>query len=267
MIIQGDCLLEISKIGKPTLIYADPPFNVGRNFVGRSGASFVDTWENLNSYLDWLEARIYECHSAIKDNGSFWLHLDHRAVHEAKAICDSIFAKYQGEIIWETGNGLRGKRVGPGITHQTILIYSKAEKITWNTQREPYADTSKKMHINNIEEGTGRRYRKKIVAGRTYIYYEDEGRAMGSVWVDCPSMSANSPIMGSEGYPTQKPISLLTRIVKSASNIGDLVLDPFCGSGTTCVAAMSLGRKYVGIDASPDAVRITKARLRLQEND
>ena len=99
--------------------------------------------------------------------------------------------------------------------------------------------------------------------GKAYRYYADEGRALGSVWSDCPAMVANTPLRKeSTGYPTQKPEKLLDRIVRAASRPGGLVVDPFCGSGTTLVAAAKAGRRAVGLDVGPLAIATTTERIR-----
>ena len=146
-----------------------------------------------------------------------------------------------------------------------VLIYSRGKDITYNSHdpetREPYADTSRSMHFRNVDSD-GRRYRERDIGGKKYRYYEDQGRRLGSVWLDCPAMLANTPLVNeTSGYPTQKPLKLLDRIIRLASNPGDKVLDPMCGSGTTLVAARKLGRKWLGIDQSPVAIDIAKSRI------
>ncbi|HEY2369976.1 MAG TPA: site-specific DNA-methyltransferase, partial [Polyangiaceae bacterium] len=168
-----------------------------------------------------------------------------------------------GEIIWAPGNGSKSRR-GPGATHQTLLLYAKDEPI-WNARdtalREPYAATSQSMHFTRRDEG-GRRFRERTINGRTYRYYADEGRAIGSVWSDCPAMVANTPLRKeTTGYPTQKPLKLLERIVRASSRPRSLVLDPFCGSGTTLAAAAATGRAFIGNDSSPLAITTTRNRL------
>src|SRR5690606_6649814 len=99
-------------------------------------------------------------------------------------------------IIWVPGNGSKSRR-GPGIGHQTLLLYARGEDALWNARdpalREPYAATSQSMHFARADEH-GRRYRDRVVGGKTYRYYADEGRAIGSVWTDCPAMVANTPL-------------------------------------------------------------------------
>src|SRR5690606_35846766 len=111
-------------------------------------------------------------------------------------------------------------------------------------------------------DADGRRYRERTINGKTYRYYADAGRRLGSVWTDIPAMRANTPIVKeATGYPTQKPEALLSRIIRAASLPGGRVLDPMCGSGTTLVAAAKLGRRWAGIDQSPVAWEITSQRL------
>ena len=117
------------------------------------------------------------------------------------------------------------------------------------------------MHFTNIDRN-GRKYRERIINGKSYVYYEDEGRFIGNLWNDIPSMLANTPIKGeSTGYPTQKPLSLYSRIIKASSNEGDIVLDPFAGCATTLVAAEILDRQWVGIDIWDNAEKVILKRM------
>jgi site-specific DNA-methyltransferase (adenine-specific) len=262
------------------LAYLDPPFNVGAEFGARSpvdkgwrasGAiAYSDRWPSMEAYLGWLEARVAAARECLAPDGTLWLHLDHRAVHEGKAICDRVFgrAAFLGEIIWAPGNGARGTRRGPAMTHQTLLLYAGGRDVVWNARdpslREAFAATSLSMHFTK-HDAQGRRYRERALGGRTYRYYADEGRALGSIWTDCPAMLANTPLRReSTGYPTQKPLKLLDRIVRASTSEGHLVLDPFCGSGTTLEAAAKLGRRIVGGDIGELAIETASRRLEAQ---
>jgi site-specific DNA-methyltransferase (adenine-specific) len=262
--------------GSAQIAYLDPPFAVGVKFGARTKArearatgpvAYDDRWPSLDAYLAWLEPRVARARRCLGERGTLWLHLDHRAVHEAKVLCDRAFDRdaFVGEIIWVPGNGAKG-RSGPGMTHQTILVYAAGERFVWNARdpalRAPYAKTSLSMHFTK-KDADGRAFRERTIAGRTYRYYADEGRALGSVWSDCPAMHANTPLRReTTGYPTQKPLKLLDRIVRAASEPGALVVDPFCGSGTTLEAAARAGRSFFGSDAGDLAIRTTTARLR-----
>ena len=259
--------------GRPfDLVYLDPPFNVGSAFAVRrktARPAFDDAWGGLDAFLDMLAPRLAVLRDAMAEQATLWLHLDHRAVHDAKVRADRIFgrAAFRGEIVWMPGNGARGR--GVPSTHQTILVYSRDASprgaYTWNEKdpalREPYATTSLSMHFTS-QSDDGRRFRERTIAGKTYRYYADEGRKRGSVWSDVPAMLANTPLRReTTGYPTQKPLALLERIVLAASRPGDLVVDPMCGSGTTLEAAARLERRFVGNDVGAEAIGIAKERL------
>ncbi len=264
------------------LVYLDPPFNVGASFGARVGGggkgrsraagpvAYRDRWPTIEAYVAWLEPRLAAARDVLADEGTLWLHLDHRAVHEAKVACDRVFGRARGlgEIIWTPGNGARGARRGPAVTHQTLLLYARGRDFVWNGRdpalREAFAPTSLSMHFSR-RDADGRQYRERTIAGKTYRYYADEGRAIGSVWTDCPAMPANTPLRTeTTGYPTQKPLKLLDRIVRASTREGGLVVDAFCGSGTTLVAAAKRGRPFAGSDVGDLAIATTTRRLRAE---
>jgi site-specific DNA-methyltransferase (adenine-specific) len=278
-LLQGDCLELLPSLlskGKAgfDLVYVDPPFNAG----GQRGArlkrgdriqgpvAYADSWGGLPAFLAMLEPRLSAMRDVMSEESSLWLHLDHRAVHDAKTIADRVFGRqaFRGEVIWIPGNGARRSQ-GPSVTHQTILVYARGRQMIWNADdpalREPYAALSQRMHFRNVD-AEGRRYRERRINGKSYRYYAESGRRLGSVWNDCPAMRANTPLVReTTGYPTQKPERLLERIVLAASRPDSRVLDPMCGSGTTLVAAARHGRNWAGIDISPLACKVAQKRL------
>ncbi len=277
IVLRGDCLKTIAEVvaeqDRFDLIYVDPPFNAGgqrrrresRGERARGPDAYRDAWGGLDAFLGMLEPRLAAMRAALSERGSLWLHLDHRTVHDAKVVADRVFGRraFRGEVIWVPGNGGRG-RSGPSVTHQTILVYGPKLMI-YNASdpalRESYAETSQRMHFRHVD-ANGRRYRERHINGKTYRYYADVGRRLGSVWTDCPAMRANTPLIKeTTGYPTQKPEKLLERIIRAASHEGSRILDPMCGSGTTLAVAARLGRRWAGIDQSPAAIRITRQRL------
>lgn len=277
-LVAGDCLEVCQALADAgdrfSLVYSDPPYNAGGVRGARRGRgervhgepAYADTWGGLDGFLAMMEPRIAAIRDVLADDGSYWLHLDHRAVHDTKVLADRVFGRsaFRGEVIWVPGNGGR-RRTGLSVTHQTILVYAKSPTYFFAIEdpelREPYAETSLSMHFQE-RDADGRAFRERTVAGKTYRYYADQGRRRGSVWSDIPSMSANTPLRReTTGYPTQKPLKLLERIVVAASPQGGRVLDPMCGSGTTLVAAANLGRTAVGIDRSPVALRVSAERL------
>jgi site-specific DNA-methyltransferase (adenine-specific) len=184
-------------------------------------------------------------------------------------VCDGVFGAdaCAGEVVWVPGNGAKG-RAGLGMSHQTILVYARGADYVWNARdpvlRAPYAATSLSMHFTKMD-ADGRAFRERTIRGRTYRYYADEGRALGSVWTDCPAMNANTPLRSeTTGYPTQKPLKLLERIVRASTLEAGLVVDPFCGSGTSLVAASRLGRSFTGCDRGELAIQTCAKRLRAE---
>lgn len=264
------------------LVYCDPPFAVGggamvkRDDKGQSRGRRTESTareayrdvSDVDALMHMLEPRLAAIRERMHDHATLYLHMDYRAIHEAKVLVDRIFGRgaFIGEVVWAPGNGARGAR-GFAVTHQNLLLYARHDrkKSRWHADhpllREPYADTSLSMHFKK-RDADGRRYRERTIRGKTYRYYADEGRRLGSVWSDIPAMVANTPLMKEgTGYPTQKPEKLLERILRASSAEGDTVFDPMCGSGTTLVVAARLGRRFVGSDVSPVAIEVARERL------
>ena len=263
-IICGDCIDVMSDIPDESidLIYTDPPFYSGRKHVGKAG-SFTDKWLTFESYLAFMKVRLTQMHRILKPTGSLYLHCDSTASHYLKITLDQIFGKqhFRREIVWSpealsgfktlANNWIRG--------HDTIFYYAKSNNFTFNKQtqrhKQKYSD-----RFNKIDE-----HGRKYFDGRGKRRYLDDalkkGVAVGDVWSDIMSFQQMPTSKEKTGYPTQKPEALLERIIKASSNPDDVILDPFCGSGTTCQVAKMLGREYLGIDVSKNACDIAKNRL------
>ncbi|MBI4705195.1 MAG: site-specific DNA-methyltransferase [Deltaproteobacteria bacterium] len=285
LLFQGDALAVCGLLPADVrfdLVYLDPPYSGGgtmslrarpgeaRGRRVRSGpAAYADPAGAARLVAD-LAPLCAAVRERMSERATLYLHLDHRAVHEMKVAADRVFGRgaFRGEVIWAPGNGARGAR-GFAVTHQTILLYARSARDRGRALfrcdhpllREPYAATSQQMHFKYVDE-QGRRYRERTVGGRTYQYYADRGRRLGSVWTDIAAMVANTPICReATGYPTQKPERLLERIIRASSLEEDTVADLMCGSGTTLVVAARLGRRFVGADNSPAAIEIARQRL------
>lgn len=264
--------------GKVDLIYIDPPFCVGSDFNARvqmpngthARFAYSDRWSSTEGYLDFLHHLIVLSHSLLADDGAMYLHVDRRTSHWARCILAEVFGSEndRGTIAWHLGNGVKSKHEW-GCSHNDIACFSKGStfkfRVERSSMREPFAAASLDTHFRSVDEN-GRRYRDKHANGKRYRYYADQGRLIGSVWTDCPSMNARSPLMDeSTGYPTQKPEKLLERIIEASSDPGDLVLDLCCGSGTTPAVAQRLGRRWLAADIGAFAIAQTAKRLRRQE--
>jgi len=253
----GDNLLVMRSLPDASidLITVDPPFFSGNDYAPRrpsrgglgGDAGFSDVWEGgLAEYLAWLNARLYEMKRLLKPNGTLYVHLDYHAAHYVKVELDKLFGygRMLNEIIWYMNSGQR-RPYAFGPRHNVILRYSLSDTPIFNADavREPY---SPDIHVP---------------ASKAH-YYHPEGKVADDVW-RIPIISQNDR-RERTGYPTQKPEALLERIIRASSNPGDVVADFFCGSGTALVVASRLGRRWIGCDIAPEAVRVTLARLAKQ---
>jgi DNA modification methylase len=247
------------------LIYIDPPFNSSRNYEvfwgeAQERRAFEDRFGDAMTYLEWMRPRLRELYRVLKPTGSFYYHCDWHASHYVKVELDRIvgFNNFQNEIVWSykryTAVSGAFQRM-----HDVLLFYRKANEATFNTIRDPYGNKSGKADSHYRMDDNGRWYRwQKRKGQEPYKVYLSEGRRLGDVW-EIPHINASAKER--LGYPTQKPLALVERVIQASSNEGDLVLDAFCGCGTTLEAAAKLNRKWVGIDFSPTACRVMAQRL------
>ena len=212
------------------------------------------------AYLVYMAERIAEMKRVLKDNGSIYLHCDPTASHYLKTVMDCVFGadNFRNEIVWCYPPTGKGPKYGFHRKHDVIFYYGKSESGVFNRPYTAMTEATKKAY--SAVDKDGRRYSK--AHGKVTYLDEIKGRPVPSWWPDCSSGSHMSN-KEKTGYPTQKPLALLKRIVKASSNKNDIVLDPFCGCGTTAEAALKLGRRLVGIDISPYAItRICRDRLK-----
>jgi DNA modification methylase len=261
-IICGDNLEILRKMPDEfvDLCYIDPPFFTSKTYevIWNDGAeirAFEDRWvkmgetgrytKDINVYLAFMEPRIKEIYRVLKKTGSFYLHCDWHANAHLRIMLDEIFGKnnFQNEIIWfyKTGGVAKDRFARK---HDNIYFYTKSNKYTFNPQKEK-SYLSYKYGFQNIE------IKQDEMGYYTEVYCRD-------VW-DIPALRGNQP--ETIGYPTQKPEALLERIIKASSNEGDIVLDAFCGCGTTLAVAKRLNRRFIGIDVSPTACRLMAKRI------
>lgn len=267
-VVHGDNLAVLRGLPDAcvNLIYIDPPFNTGKlqarkqlrtersadgDRVGFGGQRYSTTvlgsrafQDAFGDYMAFLEPRLREAHRVLAADGSFYFHVDYREVHYCKILLDEIFGRqnFLNEIIWAYDYGGRAKNRWPA-KHDNILLYAKDhKKYTFNTQdieRIPYMAPS--------------------LAGEAKA-------ARGKLPTDTWWHTIVSPT-GKEktGYPTQKPLGILRRVLTASSNPGDLVLDFFAGSGTTGAAALELGRRFLLVDSNKEAIDVMKARFKGQD--
>jgi site-specific DNA-methyltransferase (adenine-specific) len=197
----------------------------------------------------------------LKNTGSVFLHCDKTASHNIRVVLDKIFGldNFQSEIIWSYKRWSNAKK-GLLNSHQVIFFYSKTQDFKFNTIYTDYSATTNLDQILQDRERNenGKSVYKRDENGNTILGKEKKGVPLSDVW-EIPYL--NPKAKERTGYPTQKPVLLLNQILNIATDEGDIVLDPFCGSGTTCVSAKSLKRNYIGIDISSDAVELANSRL------
>lgn len=267
-ILFGDCLDQMKSIEQSSidLIYLDPPFFTERKHTLKNRErtkefSFDDSWESDKDYAEFLKERIEIMRTILKDTGSIFVHCDKSGEHIVRTILDQVFGanNFQSEIIWTYKRWSNSKK-GLLPSHQNIYFYSKTKSFKFNTIFTAYSETT---NIDQILQRRTRDEHNKSVydrdsSGNVKNGDEKKGVPLSDVW-DIPYL--NPKAKERVGYPTQKPLLLLEQIIELVTNEGDLVLDPFCGSGTTCVASKLLNRNYIGIDESPEAVKLANERL------
>ena len=280
------------------LIYIDPPFNKKKTFsapIGSSaeGASFRDTFykedvknewlltikednDKLNAFLEsvktiegktsynfcylaYMAIRIIELHRILKNTGSFYLHCDNTMGHYLKILLDIIFGEkqFRNSIVWHYFKPHSSKNNYPK-NYDSLFFYSKTNKyiFNYNATLFEYDEKAKKRYDKVDEEGN----RYKIYNNKNGIIrkaYIKEGKPENIFKI--PFVQGTSKER--TGYPTQKPLALLERIIKASSKEGDIVLDAFCGCATTCVASEKFNRQWIGIDVSIKAYDLVKKRL------
>ena len=244
------------------LIYIDPPFNTGRerqrskvttkrsdsgNRIGFKGERYETVKSKVLSYDDqfvnywnFLEPRLEEAFRILKKSGTLYLHLDYREAHYAKVLLDALFGPecFLNEIIWAYDYGGKSKSRWPS-KHDTILVYVKDPASYYfdsvAVDREPY-----------------------MAPGLVTPEKVEKGKLPTDVWwhtIVSPTGKEKT------GYPTQKPVGILRRIIQASSKEGDTVLDFFAGSGTTGFVANELGRKFILVDQNPESIEVIKNRL------
>lgn len=280
---NGPMRKEIDAQGGLKLIYIDPPFDVGADFsmdiaIGEDGGAesftkkpsvieeiaYRDTWgKGADSFIAMIYERLKLMHDLLAEDGSIYVHCDWRVSSFMKLVLDEIFGKdnFQREIIWsfDTKSGYKTIAENYIRSHDTILFYSKSSNKIFNKQFEPYSQD----YIERFKktDADGRLYRDDRGSGVKQYLDEAKGVPIADVWRDIKSFQQASTSEEYVAYPTQKPESLLERIIKTSTNEGDLVADFFVGSGTTITVAEKLGRKWIGTDLGKFGIHTSRKRM------
>ena len=262
---NGPLRTEIEDAGGLKLVYIDPPFDVGADFsidveiggqsISKSASvveeiAYRDTWgSGRDSYLAMLYERLLLIYGLLSDNGALFVHVDWRLSGSVRVLLDEVFGStaIRNEIAWcYRGGGV--PKTAFARKHDTIFYFVKSDSAPFNVQYVPYSEASQALVSGR--GGTSIDGRERDL---------DRGAHMPDWWEDINGLQTWSPERVK--YPTQKPEALLSRIVESATNEGDLVADFFCGSGTTLAVAEKLGRKWIGADLGRFAIHTTRKRL------
>lgn len=276
---SGPMREAIEAQGGLKLIYIDPPFDVGADFsmdieVGEETftkkpnileeIAYRDTWgRGADSFISMIYERLVLMRDLLAEDGSIYVHCDWRVDHHIRQVLDEVFGRdnFLNEIIWGYFSFKRKTAKKFPQKHDDIISYRKSKStFIWKTQFKPHSEEYLKRWKTDKD---GRLYRDDVnpTAGGTRIIYLDEveGDIVDSVWDDIPPV--NPQARERVDYPTQKPETLLERIIKASSNEGDLVADFFCGSGTTAAVAEKLGRKWITSDLGKFAIHTTRKRM------
>ncbi len=287
--------------GKVQLIYIDPPFDskaeyrkaislykkdIRNELTAFEEKQYTDIWSN-DEYLQFMYERLVLVRELMSSTATIWVHCDWRKSASLKLMLDEVFGKsqFRGHVVWRsmTSSGFKGK-TSLGKSHDDLLYYSKSESaFTYNPVLIPYSKEYLSERFSKID-GNGRRFKDEKIGTATsektikrleeedriyitsngtkrvkHFLDEAEGYPADNIWTDISG--ENSQSSEQTGYPTQKPVALLKRIVSMTSNPGDIVFDCFMGSGTAQTVAMKLGRRFLGADINLGAIQTTTKRL------
>jgi site-specific DNA-methyltransferase (adenine-specific)/adenine-specific DNA-methyltransferase len=262
------------------LIYIDPPYGTGKKRTStrktEAPPTEVDGFEDRPASdprtLTHLYSAFVLSRELLSPTGQMFVHVDHRAGHFVRQMMDEVFGanRLRNEIFWHYESGGRARKTYARKA-DVILWYSRSNTYTFRPERigrprnqcwKCGSELEKWNHMKRHTDKNGRTYRTIKSAGRTYRYYDDEPVPPSNVWLDIPHIHQKDPQR--TGYPAQKPEALLNRIIAAHSDPGDVVCDFFCGCGTTLAAAHKAGRRWIGCDANPLAIHLTRKRLLAQ---
>ncbi len=263
-------LLDRGFAGAVRLVYIDPPFASGADYGqkiqlrGRTETlqkhQYGDTL-GRDAFLQFLYERLVPLRELLADDGSIMVHLDTHVGYLVRALLDEIFGmdRFVNEIVWHYPDNFQGNVRGFANNHNTLYWYRRGERCVANPVRVPLDKPVKR------DRRVWDKVEKKVVAARDaagkLIYDTYTDRKADDVWRIGQSSVSKRRSREYWGYPTQKPLKLLDRVIRAATNPGDLVLDCFSGSGTTTLAARRLDRRWIGMDVNPMAVAVAAQRL------
>lgn len=295
LVIRGECISACAYLReqgiKVDLVYIDPPFASGADYAKKvyirrnpkvaeaiakaeeeldvddlkvfEEKMYGDVWDK-EKYLNWMYENLVAIKSVMSEAASIYIHLDWHMIHYVKVLMDEIFGEdnFQREIVWDISVLSGFKTLAPNWVrgHDTILYYSKSEERIFNKLRQPH--TQEYLDSFNRVDENGRYY---MVAHGTTRYRDEveaKGKPFGDVWNDIMSFQQQPTSDEKVDYATQKPTSLLDRIIKASSNENMVIADFFGGSGVTAAVANKLNRKFIHCDVGVNSIQTTRDRLK-----
>ncbi|MHC4943333.1 MAG: DNA-methyltransferase [Planctomycetota bacterium] len=293
-LVPGDCLEAMARLPDACLdlVYIDPPFGTGKQRKGenlpldaggrirKSGKDaanrakvyqFKDAWEgHLEGYLAWIEPRLSEMARLLKPTGSLLVHLDWHASHYIKVMLDKIMGpgQFVNEIIWHYRSGGHSRN-RLARKYDSIFWYARGKTFTYNPDAAGIArnlcplcgsESKRRNHMKREKDRDGTPVMTIRSGGRVYKYAEDKPAPPCDLWLDISHLHQRDPER--TGWPAQKPLKLMERLVGLCSNPGDAVADFFAGTGTTLIAAAQLKRKWLGCEARKEAIDLAAGRFK-----
>ncbi|MDE2847507.1 MAG: site-specific DNA-methyltransferase [Gemmatimonadota bacterium] len=242
-IVLGDCIEGMKKLhdGAFNLIVADPPYNLDKDFGIWKESEQRSKWRSWTR--DWLK----EARRVLSDRGNIFVYGIHHHQCWVQCIMYELGFFYRRQIIWHYENGFAGYGSRTlNACYESVLWFSKTEKYIYHPIREPYKSQD--------------RLKYKVTKNGKVWSPNPDGRLAGDVW-SFPTLAGRRFRDEKVNHPTQKPLSITTRLIRHFTNQGDTVLVPFAGSGTECVAAVLEGRKFLGFELNPEYVDLARGRI------
>lgn len=239
----GDCIRLMKKIKDESvdLIIADPPYNLNKDFGNNS-----DKWKKVEEWVKWSHKWIDVAIKKLKPTGSIFIYGIHHYLCYLQVYLYKRDLKYRRQIIWYYENGFSGYVKSPSATYEPILWFSKSDIYTYHQIREPYKSQD--------------RLKNKIIKNGKEWKPNPEGKHSGDVW-NIPVLAGKRFANEKVNHPTQKPLEICDRIITHFSNENDLILIPFCGSGSECVSAVKNNRNFIAFEINQEYIEIANKRI------
>lgn len=262
VIVHSDATAWLASLpeGCADLVYVDPPFNSGSTRT-RCGFSYIDAWP-VEAYAELIREVVSQCSRVLRPGGALWVHCDESSDWRIRSLLESVpTLTFHNSVVWNYYNKISNAARKFASAHDTLFLYSKnGAPLDFFAQEEARDAPVKFLKRKNVG---GVLTNAKDASGKCE-YVTRTTKGVNDVWrIPCLQPASREWV----GYPTQKPLALLSRVIASTSKLGALVIDPMCGSGTTLLAARQAGRRFLGSDSSENAVAVAQARLDLSDAD